>query len=81
MYEGLEQVLVCLEQSLPRIRLELNLRKCVLVYSAPPEDESFPRLAEVMYVEIQVRKSRIQGAGRAGGRKHVGKPQNAAHAI
>ena len=49
----LEQVLARLEQNLPRIGLELNLRKCVLVSSLRPEDNRFPRLAEVTHIDIR----------------------------
>ena len=51
--ELLEQVLLRLEQCLPRIGLELNLRKCVLVSSTQPESRTFPRLAEVAYVDVR----------------------------
>ena len=51
--ELLEQVLLRLEQSLPSFGLELNFRKCVLVSATPPEVRTFPRLAEVLFVDIR----------------------------
>ena len=52
--ELLEVVLARLEQTLPRIGLELNLRKCVLVSScAHGELSRFPHLAEVFLVDIR----------------------------
>ena len=52
--ELLETVLARLELNLPRIGLELNLRKCVLVSScAQAELSRFPHLAEVSHVDIR----------------------------
>ena len=50
--ELLDQVLVRLEQNLPRFGLELNLQNCVLVSSLRPEDNRF-RLAEVTHVDLR----------------------------
>ena len=49
----LEQVLARLEQTLPRMGLGLNLRKCVLVSSLRPEDDRFTRLADVTHIDIR----------------------------
>ena len=52
--ELLEAVLERLETLLPRIGLELNLRKCVLVtVCAQAEINRFPQLAEVSLVDIR----------------------------
>ena len=50
--ELLEMVLSRLEQKLPIIGLELNLRKCVLVSHVRPGANQCPHLAQVMQVDI-----------------------------
>ena len=52
--ELLEVVLARLEANLPRIGLELNLSKCVLVSACPRADlNRFPHLAEVSLADIR----------------------------
>ena len=51
--ELLEQVLLRLEQNLPSIGLELNLRKPVLVSSERSEASRFAHLADATHVDIR----------------------------
>ena len=73
--ELLEAVLVRLEQRLPGIGLELNLRKCVLVSSCTREELSrFPHLVEVSHVDIRDENQGFKVLGvPMGGRAYVQK--------
>ena len=72
--DGIHEV-VRLEQRLPGIGLELNLRKCVLVSSCTREELSrFPHLVEVSHVDIRDENQGFKVLGvPMGGRAYVQK--------
>ena len=69
--ELLEQVLLRLEQSLPGIGLELNLRKCVLCIFEVPGTKCFPPPGRSNACGHSGRKPRFQSSRRSLGRKRV----------